>query len=273
MLATGARSSMMVGCLEFASKVLKLLEKVMVRYGVLVALAVIVTPGFADDASQTAPEESSDMQSLFNGEDLSGWTGDPRLWSVRDGAIRGETTEKNRANGNTFLICEQARTKDFELRLSFRCSATNNSGIQYRSRHITEGDPRNRWVVRGYQHEIRNQENLPNVAGFIYDEGGRRGRICLVGEKAVWKAGEGKKVTGELITAEEFKDLFQLNDWNDVVIVAEGNHIRHYLNGRLILDFTDDPELALRDGILALQLHAGAPMWVEFKDIRIKPLE
>lgn len=245
----------------------------MVRYMMLAVLAAAAIPGFAADGAQAAPEESPEMQSLFNGEDLTGWDGDPRLWSVRDGVIHGETTEDNRANGNTFLICQQTRTKDFQLRLSFRCSDANNSGIQYRSRHITDGNPRNRWVVRGYQHEIRNEENLPNVAGFIYDEGGKRGRICLVGEQAEWQAGEGKKVTDTLITADEFQELFKLDDWNDVVIVAEGNRVRHYLNGRLILDFTDDPKLALRDGILALQLHAGAPMWVEFKDIRIKPLK
>ena len=37
-----------------------------------------------------------------------------------------------------------------------------------------------------------------------------------------------------------FEKLFKLDDWNDVVIIAQGNHIQHYLNGRLILDFTDN---------------------------------
>ena len=72
------------------------------------------------------------MKSIFNGKDLKGWNGDPKLWSVKDGAIRGETTEANKANGNTFIIWEDGTLKDFELRLSFRCNATNNSGIQYR---------------------------------------------------------------------------------------------------------------------------------------------
>ena len=77
--------------------------------------------------------------------------------------------------------------------------------------------------------------------------------------------------TDKLISAEEWPKLFNLDDWNDVVIIAKGNHIQHYMNGRLILDFTDEnPDLALLDGQLALQLHAGKPMWVEFKDIRIK---
>ena len=85
--------------------------------------------------------------------------------------IRGETTPNAQANGNTFLIAEDLLLENFELELSFRCSATNNSGIQYRSKHITEGNPKNAWVVRGYQHEICNENMFPNVSGFIYDEG------------------------------------------------------------------------------------------------------
>jgi len=227
-------------------------------------------PLLADDGAQKTPKEAAGMKAIFNGKDLSGWSGDSRLWSVKDGVIHGETTKENAAKGNTFLIWQGGRTGDFQLRLSFRCNATNNSGIQYRSKHITEGKVRNKWVVRGYQHEIRNQDELPSVSGFIYDEGGRRGRVCLVGDKATWDAKKKKTVLKSLITAEEFKALFKLNEWNDVIINAKGNHIQHYMNGRLILDFTDnDPKLALLNGILALQLHAGKPMWVEFKNIRI----
>ncbi|MBD3676308.1 MAG: DUF1080 domain-containing protein [Planctomycetaceae bacterium] len=221
----------------------------------------------------SAAAEEPGFQTIFDGKSLDGWDGDPRLWSVRDGVIHGETTDENKANGNTFLIWKEGMLKDFELRLSFRCSATNNSGIQYRSKHITDGKVRNDWVVRGYQHEIRNEVDLPSVSGFIYGEGLGRGRICLVGEKAKIGADGKKVVTDELIDQAGFKKLFKLDDWNDVVIVAKGNHIQHYMNGKLILDFTDSDELALREGILALQLHAGKPMWVEYKNIRIKNLK
>jgi len=218
-------------------------------------------------------ESDEASQSIFNGKDLTGWDGDPRLWSVKDGAIHGETTAENPAKGNTFLIWKAGVLKDFRLSLSFRCNATNNSGIQYRSKHINEGRPRNPWVVRGYQHEIRNQNVLPSVAGFIYEEGGKRGRMCLVGEKAVWGEDGKKTVAGTLIDAEGYKELFKLDDWNDVTIVAQGSHLQHYLNGKLILDCTDNhPELAKREGILALQLHAGKPMWAEFKNVRLQPL-
>ncbi len=233
----------------------------------LICFAAVLVSGAA--VAQEAPPEPADMKAIFNGKDLTAWSGDPRLWSVKDGVIHGETTPDNAANGNTFLIWTGGETKDFDLRLSFRCNSTNNSGIQYRSKHITNEKARNQWVVRGYQHEIRNETKLPSVAGFIYDEGGRRGRICLVGEKAVWHDGK-KEVTGSLIDAAGYEKLFRLDDWNDVVIIAQGNRIQHYLNGRLILDFTDDADNALLSGVLALQLHAGKPMWTEFKDIRIK---
>ena len=220
-------------------------------------------------AAQAAPPESSELKSIFDGESLEGWDGDPRLWSVRDGVIHGETTAGEAANRNTFLIWQGGATEDFELRLSFRCNATNNSGIQYRSQHVADKDAPNAWVLRGYQHELRNEVDFPNVSGFIYGEGlSGRGRICLVGEKAHMVDGK-KVVTASLINQDEFRKLFRLDDWNDVVIIAQGRHLRHYMNGRLILDFTDAEDLALSSGVLGLQLHAGKPMWAEFKDIRI----
>lgn len=217
--------------------------------------------------SLNAPEER-DMMSLFNGKDLIGWDGDTRFWSVKDGVLRGETTPDNKAPGNTFLICSKGAVGDFELRLSYRLSASNNSGIQYRSKKVGAAD---KWIVHGYQHEIRNEVDFPNVSGFIYSEGGiaGKGRLILCGEQGV--RGQDNKVTKSenLIDQAGYKKLFNLNGWNDVVIIAKGNHIRHYLNGRKILDFVDNSPLALKEGVIALQLHAGKPMWVEYKNIRL----
>jgi hypothetical protein len=229
-----------------------------------------------DVAGSEPPPEPAGMESLFDGRDLTGWDGDPRLWSVRDGAIHGQTTPEKPAMGNTFLIWQGANVRDFDLRLSFRCNATNNSGIQYRSKRVTDASAPNKWVVRGYQHEIRNEEDFPDVPGFIYDEGGGaggRGRICQAGEQATWGP-NGKTVTENLIDREAFKQLMKIDEWNDVVIIARGNRIRHYLNGRLILDLTDNaPGMALAEGVLALQLHDGKPMWAEYRNLRLKRLE
>jgi len=235
-------------------------------------LAAVVTTAAAQSPVM-APPEAEGMDSLFNGKDLTGWDGDPTLWSVKEGVIRGETTPEIKAKGNTFLVCTKGDFKDFELRLSYRLNASNNSGIQYRSKRSESGA--NKWIVRGYQHEIRNEVNFPNVSGFIYSEGGiaGKGRLCLCGEQAVRAADETKTVTATLITGDEYKTLFKLDDWNDVVIIAKGNQMQHYLNGRLILDYTDNSPLALKEGVIALQLHAGKPMWAEYRNVRIKELK
>ena len=181
------------------------------------------------------------MQPLFNGKDLNGWDGDPRLWSVKDGVIHGETTTENPAKGNTFLVWKDGTLKDFDLRLSFRCNATNNSGIQYRSKHITDGKSREpvgraRLSARTSQrteaaqrrrlHLRRRGQARPHLPRRRKGDVGRR-----------WQEGHRQ----DLIDAEDYEKLFKLDDWNDVVIIAKGNHIQHYLNGRLILDFTDEP--------------------------------
>lgn len=243
------------------------------RFLVAFLLPIIcLVPGVHAEDPPKVPVRTGDLQRLFNGSDLTDWDGDPSMWSVRDGVIRGETTANNPAKGNTFLIWKGGEVRNFELFVKFRSTAANNSGIQYRSKHITDASAKNQWVVRGYQHEIRNELELPNVSAFIYDEGGKRGRLCLVGEKASWEA-DGKKVSQKLIGDTAFKELFRLDDWNETVIVARGNRIQHYLNGELVLDFVDnDPKLALSQGIIALQLHAGSPMWVEFKDLGLRKL-
>ena len=242
-------------------------------YSFLIACGVLFSSSVILAESPTKPPSEVDMTSIFNGKNLDGWDGDPRLWSVRDGVIHGETTDETKAKGNTFLIWNEGHTGDFELRLSFRCNATNNSGIQYRSKHIKASSASNEWVMQGYQHELRNEIKFPNVSGFIYDEGGKRKRICLVGERAVYTV-QGKQIEAEFLTQAEFENVFKLDDWNDVIIIAQGNRLQHFMNGQLILDCTDaDLSLALLDGMLGLQLHAGKPMWTEFRDIRIKDLK
>jgi Domain of Unknown Function (DUF1080) len=240
----------------------------------MVVLSSVSIPCFAEPSSSDAPVEKPGMTSLFTGLNLNGWEGDPQLWTVVGGRIRGETTRENPAKGNTFLVWKDGTVKDFELRLSFRCNDSNNSGIQYRSKRITDASAKNNWVVRGYQFELRNENVLPNVSGFIYDEGGKRGRLCLVGERASNNSVGKKEVAETFLDEAAFKKIMRLDDWNDVVIIGKGNQISHYLNGKLIVDFTDDnPRLASNEGVLALQLHAGNPMWVEFKNLRLRKIE
>ena len=220
-------------------------------------------------------DSSQEWVSIFNGKDLTGWDGDPRLWSVKDGVIRGQTTIANPARGNTFLIWRGGKLRDFELKIKFRIQ-NGNSGIQYRSKET------DKWVVGGYQAEV---ENNPGKVGFLYHERGR-GWLVNVGDLMVIDEKGKKEVVGnvsdvdELIKAGYYKD----KDWNEYLIIAQGNHLKHYLNGYQTMELIDNDRLtnpgdpkdrkgAARQGILALQIHAGPPMVVEFKDISVRHLD
>ena len=69
--------------------------------------------------------EAAGFANLFNGKDLSGWEGLPGFWSVRDGAITGQTTAEKTLKANTFLVWQGGEVKNCELRLSFRLRADN----------------------------------------------------------------------------------------------------------------------------------------------------
>ena len=69
------------------------------------------------------------------------------------------------------------------------------------------------------------------------------------------------------------KKFIKIGDWNDVVLVAKGNHITYRINGHLMTDLTDDSPKALKDGVIALQLHEGFTMEIQFKDVKIKLLD
>jgi hypothetical protein len=231
----------------------------------LVVLCLAAGLGVAAEKVAVEPDDEGFVP-IFNGKDLTDWDGNPDLWSVKDGAIRGE---QGKRSGNTFCIWRGGMLEDFELRISFRIE-TGNSGIQYRS--VDCG----KWVVSGYQAEVCNGGGV----GFLYGERGRGG-LVRVGQKVVIAEDGKKEVVGKLPDA---KGFYKPKEWNHYRIVAQGNHLQHFLNGVKTIDLVDncldDPAAAKPDlkkgrlkGILALQLHGGNPMWVEFKDIKLKVLK
>jgi hypothetical protein len=219
-------------------------------------------------AKVTVPSEPADMTRLFNGHDLTNWDGDPRLWSVRDGCIRGETTKEIAPSGNTFCIYKGPNVSDFDFRCTYRLHG-GNSGIQYRSHRIEGPREKNAWVVGGYQCEIAGAANRD---GYLYEERGKRGRIALVGDSVCWDT-TGRHVLGQLDDPNSIFAAYHASEWNDLCVIARGNHVQHFINGVQTVDFIDDdPQNALKSGVLAIQIHAGGPMVIEMKDLRIKML-
>jgi hypothetical protein len=201
---------------------------------------------------------------LFNGKDLTGWSGNPEFWSVQDGAITGKTTKETPTKGNTFLIHKDP-VSDFELHLKYRFaegSTSGNSGVQYRSKVV---DPAN-FVVAGYQADM---EVGKTYSGILYEEKGR-GILAKRGQKVVIKEGQKPEAIGETDNSDEIQASIKLGEWNDYAIVAKGGHLQHFINGKLTVDVTDETAVGAKTGVLALQLHAGPPMQVHFKDIVLK---
>jgi type 1 glutamine amidotransferase len=197
---------------------------------------------------------------IFDGTSLVGWEGKPEFWRVEEGAIIGQTTSENPTEGNTFLIWRAGLLDDFILELDYRITG-GNSGIQYRSRD--DGN----LVVGGYQADL---EAGSRYSGILYDERGR-GILCDRGDR-VSIAADGTKTPGEPIgDSAALQQAIKPEDWNTYRIVAQGPKLAHFINGQMMSE-TVDEEAGKRvaQGILALQVHAGPPMKVEFKNIRLK---
>ncbi len=203
---------------------------------------------------------AQEAKSLFNGKDLSGWRGNKDFWSVEDGAITGRTTADKKLSKNSFLIWE-GEVADFELELDYKMIG-GNSGIQYRSKVIDEAE----FIVGGYQADI---DASLTYAGINYEERGR-GIICKRGKRST--IGEDGKISEETIGNDaDLKKVIKNEDWNHYKVVAKGNKFSHYINDTLMSETIDNqPSKAATKGVLALQIHVGPPMVVQFKNLKLK---
>lgn len=238
----------------------------MKKHLLLLSLISLAGSAFAED------------KALFNGKDLQGWEGNTELWSVKDGVIHGQTQasptdpKKSSLRHNTFLVWKEGTPGDFELHAKFRIpSEWGNSGIQYRSKVETAGPDGP--IISGYQADF---EAGKTYSGILYEERGR-GILAQRGQQVVVKPDSEdpkkikKEVTGSVGDSKEIQDGIHIAEWNDYVIIAKGNHLEHFINGKKTVDVTDEDTRGAKEGVIALQMHAGPPMIVEFKDIILRP--
>jgi len=204
---------------------------------------------------------------LFNGKDLSGWAGIPGHWKVEDGAITGVTSKDHPIQNNTFLVWTNGTVANFELRFNYRIY-NGNSGVQYRSQ-VVDAD---KAIVGGYQADM---EAGKTYSGILYEERGR-GILGLRGQRTRITEENGQtkvNLLGEVAKGPELQQFIKEEDWNEYLIIADGNHLMHFINGKMMVDVVDaQPAKAAKTGVLALQIHVGPPMKVQFKDILLKKL-
>ncbi len=182
-------------------------------------------------------DDETGFTPMFDGKTLDGWDGDPRLWSVQNGVVVG-STDKTAITHNSFLITKRDYS-NFVLRTEVRLR-NHNSGIQFRSRRLAD------WAVQGLQADMA----ADNWWGSIYDERGTRGTIVNG-----WK-GKAERVV-------------KPGGWNSYEVRCDGDFIQLKVNDLVTAELHDD---SARTGVIALQLHAGQPMRVEFRNMRLRLL-
>jgi hypothetical protein len=212
-------------------------------------------------------DEEEGFTPIFDGKTLDGWDGDPKCWRVEQGAITGQTTTEHPLEGNTFLIWRRGKVDDFELRLEYRIE-NHNSGVQYRS--WEEPKKWGKWVVGGYQADIAIDTPKAPWSGQLYAERDR-GILAYRGQKTIIGDDHKPKVVGSVGDTEQLVLHIKRGQWNELTIIARGYHFVHKINGHVMMETTDqDESKRRRSGILALQLHSGPPMKVQFRNIRLK---
>ncbi len=229
------------------------------RFPLFLIPVFFLSPGFvkADHHAET----------LFDGKSLESWKSpDMSYWSVEDGTITAKSSEDHPCKHNQFLVWQGGEIGDFELTLKFRVDGgkSANSGVQVRSQVESDGH------VKGYQVDIAHPD-APYL-GAVYDEKGRK-MLAMRGQSTVIQM-DGKMLSGAL---EGDKDAALINykqgEWADYRIRFVANKLEVWLNSVQTAVVLDEQEAERESsGILALQLHSGPPMTVQFKDIVLKKL-
>jgi len=231
--------------------------------------------GAAEEAGKAPAAAAAEKPwiALFNGKDLTGWKvrckpddANKTFWTVRDGAILCDSMSAGKHN-YVWLMAD-GEYGDFELRLKVRGhvpQSRGNSGVQVRSRY----DDQAGWLD-GPQVDIHPPDAWRT--GLIYDEtrGTRR-----------WIS---PSLKGSAITRDQGPKEFRwkADDWNDLYIRCEGTKILTRLNGLTMTDFDGKGVLDDEDhrkhnvglkGHIALQLHTGDKLLIEYKDIEVRELK
>ncbi|MEE2642572.1 MAG: sulfatase-like hydrolase/transferase [Planctomycetota bacterium] len=201
-----------------------------------------------------------DFVNLLGGNGLRGWAGDTRYWSIKKGVLTGVTDGS--LTKNRFITWKGSTIRNFEIRVEVKVTAGGNSGIQYRgiSRPDIGLD-----VVTGYQCDV--VADVPRYNGMLYEERGRR-ILSHTGEKVIIDPRGRGWIVGQMPVKK-----FEADQWHEFRVLVEGNHHRHWIDGHPTADLLDFDEAGRSlEGVLAVQVHVGPAMKIQYRNFRIRHL-
>ena len=176
-------------------------------------------------------------QALFNGKDLSGWKiYGTEKWFVQDGLL---ICESGPDKGYGYLATEKFY-KNFDLTVEFLQEANGNSGVFFRS--TIEGTK-----ISGWQCEVAPKGH---DTGGIYESYGRGWLKQIEDEK---------------------ENILKPDQWNKLRIRVVGDKVQTWLNGKPMVDFSDE-KIGKADGSIALQIHDGGGIRVKWRKLIVQEL-
>ncbi len=190
------------------------------------AFAALLSPllvARAADNELTAAEKAAGWQLVFDGNSFAGLRayrkpGPPAAgWTIVDGMLK--TIPK--VKGGQELITEK-QYADFEFSWEWRLAEGGNNGIKY---CVTEDRP----SAPGYEYQMLDDQRHPDAKhGPIRQTASFYCVLPPVADKGYREAGE----------------------WNSSRVVVKGNHVEHWLNGKLALAY-DLGSPAVKAGVAA----------------------
>jgi len=232
-------------------------------------MAIIVTMGITlslscESASSNKPLPNSTVFiTIFDGKTFSGWKADTSVWHIENGCFVGEVTPSKQIQTNSFLIYTNSQAGDFEFKAKFKISKGGNSGVNYRSEELANIP----YALKGYQADI-DGENL--YTGQNYEERGR-GFLAMRGQNAVINNSTNPFIIKSIGNSDSLKSKIIVDDWNEIHLIVKGNNMKHYINGILMSETTDnDASSSKLTGLIGLQVHVSKEMKVAYKNIQIK---
>jgi 3-keto-disaccharide hydrolase len=230
--------------------------------------------------------EQAGWTSIFDGRTLDGWSGNPDVWRVEDGAITATSTAEHRV-GSTHIIWDGGELADFELKVEVRLDGDIHSGIAYRSAvDMTRGgggggggaaaralavptDPR--WTLYGPGLDFDADRLL---AGNVEDRGSPRREVAWRGGIVRARGGERPRLVGSVGDADALMDAIRPGDWNQVHIIAVGRQLTHIINGQVMTVLLDeDPQYFRASGRLGFQIEMWGAGSVHFRRVSIRRIE
>ena len=232
-------------------------------------MVIILTMGMAislscESANSNKPlKDTAVFINIFDGKTFNGWKADTSVWHIENECFVGEVTPSKQIQTNSFLIYTRSQAGDFELKAKFKISNGGNSGVNYRSEELADIP----YALKGYQADI-DGENV--YTGQNYEERGR-GFLAMRGQNATINNSKDAFIIKTIGNSDSLKSKIIVDDWNEIHLIVKGNNMKHYINGILMSETTDNDSLNSKLlGLIGLQVHVSKEMKVAYKNIQLK---